>query len=465
MAHHYPIEPQRNGGGNSVASIDGKLFVCGIACLLVDAMPPKKRTAKAGGGDGTMEPPRVRHRGEAPARLTLNAPRVHPPESSIEGFLLRLTVADHVSAALTECGTRFRAGSARKTDEIDFGDWTNRQVAVAALALALARRTMDGVVRELQERRGSTVVPDFFDSFTLHFTAEQQDTLRRCGKLFFSVVPLSASDEPGNDDGLTTRRGLSTWERRFERLCSLRRTDTLRRHIRAAITGATDRPRDDDGALLRCVHAGTRFVPLGSDAAHIANVTPVSGLIASSRTRRIAVSRLLAFVTGHEGLPPFLRSCRIRGPAPGGSSTTAAASPNQEPAGVHREETAQSIYPHFSELPASQFAVTGSRQADVNRELRELASRHWTWLAAPIDAPAALSLLEGLAGQSDDDFGVLSDEMALRLQLQPMDQVSARSSGNSDAYALIAVRVAAHDTNMLLALGVLRVVPAAEVAT
>jgi hypothetical protein len=101
----------------------------------------------------------------------------------------------------------------------------------------------------------------------------------------------------------------------------------------------------------------------------------------------------------------------------------------------------------------------------VNRELRELAVRHWTWLAAPIDAPAALSLLEGLAGQSDDDFGVLSGEMALRLQLQPMDQISARSGGNSDAYALIAVRVTAHDTNMLLALGVLRVVPTAEVAT
>jgi hypothetical protein len=356
------------------------------------------------------------------------------------------------------------SGAATETDEIDFGDWTNRQVAVAALALALARRAMDEVLRELQERRGSTVAPDFFDSFTLHFTAEQQNTLRRCGKLFFSVVPLSASDEPGNDDGLTTRRGLSTWERRFERLCNLRRTDTLRRHIRTAVTGGTDRPRDDDGALLRCVQAGTRFVPLGSDAAHIADVTAVSGLIVSSRARRIAVSRLLTFVTGHEGLPPFLRSCRIRGPAPGDSSTAAAASPYQETARVDRE-VAQSVYPHYSELPASQFAVSGSRQADVNRELRELAVRHWTWLAAPIDAPAALSLLEGLAGQSDDAFGVLSGEMALRLQLQPVDQVSARSGDNSDAYALIAVRVTAHDTNMLLALGVLRVVPTAEVAT
>jgi hypothetical protein len=256
--------------------------------------------------------------------------------------------------------------------------------------------------------------PALFASCTVALTEEEERAVALAAHAFAGVVPVGRSADLAKE--WTTARGLRAWEQRVEALCKLEGAE-VRRHgviralkdvtlvaddsaLVAAIVGEVAAAKDaamPSTALLQPLQPASipRALAVFTDAASASIAAVVRGCIIQSAARRDSVDRLLARAAEREGLPPYLRSCRVRGPAAPLEPTDGSAHAVAADMDCQRVLGQLALVPTAAELPAGKYMVPEHRAADVARELGEMAARHWEWSVAVVRPAEALGWLGG----------------------------------------------------------------------
>jgi hypothetical protein len=378
------------------------------------------------------------HRGNMAIRL----PRAADAGNTVTAFLGGLVQPGCYQVALEQqCHSRVRL----QGDQYALAEWREHR-GPAALALAVARRLMSEAFADLQRRRSEGT--DFIEAFTLHFPEEARAQLRSLADIFAANFLTRAPDGTqlgGHNIDLSSPAELEAWEARLARLDFIHRASGVReRYLSAVASGA---PPGD--ALLKASSLSTK----ASDENFRSQVslliatlpTAVAAVFADgalaethlrcsncmlirSSARRDAVAHLVSTAAAAEGLPPFLRSSRIKltSSAPGAPSpqdSASAASPTKG----HEDEvpTPSRVLPSTADLPLTNYAVLEHRIGPVNKELEELALRHWILSAAVVDGATALLYLSSMITTGN---ATIDEPARLALGSCPIGEVPRRAA-------------------------------------